>query len=319
MRLAELVEASRDVAATSARPAKIARRADALTGLDEVGLRLAVSYLSGVLPQGRIGVGWAAFAELAVDPAATPSLRLVDVDAVAERIAATGGAGSQGQRAELVAGLFAQATEEEQRFLRGLFLGELRQGAKEGVVVEAVARATGVKAAALRRGVMLLGDLPEAAAVAARGGEEALAALTLQVGRPVRPMLASSAPEVADALEVTGSDATVEATASTVVTTVSTPNASGVNSRVRAGRAANTTAWAAAVPPTSVRTGRRSGPSRQAVQRARGERGGGTPSKLGRPGRARPTAPPTRRGAGAAGPARRAPGRPAPALRRSRA
>lgn len=210
MLLADLVAASNDVRDTAARNAKIARVAQLLDGLDPDDLRLAVAYLAGALPQGRIGVGWAAVGGLDIPPAAEPGLSLQDVAEVAIAIADEVGSGSAGRRGELLQDLFARATEDEQAFLRGLLLGELRQGAKEGVMVEAVARACEVKAAQIRRALMLLGDLPEASAVASTGGTEALAAVGLRVGRPIRPMLASTAETVTDALETT-MPATVDA------------------------------------------------------------------------------------------------------------
>src|SRR5438093_2225586 len=156
MLLAEIERTSADVAATSARSKKVERLVACLAQLRPEEVPVAVSYLSGELPQGSIGVGWAALRD-PPPPAAKPSLELLDVDAAARRIAATSGKGSQAVRAAEVRALFERATDEEQRFLRGLFLGELRQGALEGVMVEAVARAADVPLADLRRAVMVAG------------------------------------------------------------------------------------------------------------------------------------------------------------------
>ena len=82
--------------------------------------------------------------------------------------------------------------------------GELRQGAQEGVVVEAVARAAGVPRDAVRRALMLSGDLGAMASAALAGGVEALRAVGLQVGRPIQPMLAAPGDDVGAALEQTG-------------------------------------------------------------------------------------------------------------------
>src|SRR5205823_12614127 len=87
---------------------------------------------------------------------------------------------------------------------RRLLLGELRQGALEGVMADAVARAAGMPAPAVRRAVMLAGDLPRAAAAALTGGEDALAAIGLQVLRPVQPMLASTSADAAEAVSALG-------------------------------------------------------------------------------------------------------------------
>jgi DNA ligase-1 len=102
------------------------------------------------------------------------------------------------------------ATAGEQRFLVRLVTGELRQGALEGVVLDAVASAAGVPAAALRRAHMLCGRLPATARTALAGGTEALAAVRLEVGRPVRPMLASPGSSLDAALADLGPHVTVE-------------------------------------------------------------------------------------------------------------
>jgi ATP-dependent DNA ligase I len=107
-------------------------------------------------------------------------------------------------RKSLVGELFGRATGDEQQFLFGLLSGELRQGALEGVMTEAVARAAAVPVAQVRRAMMLRGSLGAVAAAALAGGGEALAAFGLEVGRPVRPMLAASAPSIEDALAKIG-------------------------------------------------------------------------------------------------------------------
>jgi len=96
--------------------------------------------------------------------------------------------------------MFAKATDVEQRFLRGLLSGDLRQGALAGVMAAAIAKAAGVSVEAVRRAAMLRGDLPAVAAAALRGGPEALGRFRLQVGQPIGPMLAQTASDPGDAL-----------------------------------------------------------------------------------------------------------------------
>src|SRR6059036_3093189 len=158
MLLADLAATSTAVGGTRARLAKIDLLATALRRMRPDEVPIAVAYLSGELPRGSIGVGWASLREL--PPAAEhPSLELIDVDAALARIAGTVGRGSQAARRAEVAGLFGLATEPERRFLFGLLLGELRQGALGGLMVEAVARAAGVPVGAIRRALMVSGDL----------------------------------------------------------------------------------------------------------------------------------------------------------------
>jgi ATP-dependent DNA ligase I len=197
--LAQIAEVSRGVAATSARLAKIEMLAAALREAGPLEVPMAVAYLSGELPQRQIGVGWAALRG-GFAPADSPSLTLSEVDSAFSAIGAVAGKGSAAARQALVGELFGRATADEQRFLVGLLSGELRQGALEGVMTDAVARAASVPAERVRRAVMLRGSLGAVAAAALAGGSEALAAFGLEVGRPVRPMLASSAASIEEAL-----------------------------------------------------------------------------------------------------------------------
>jgi len=160
---------------------------------------VAVSYLSGELPQGTVGVGWASLRDLP-PPAAGPTLELLEVDGALTRLGHVSGRGSQAARRELLGELFARATEREQRFLAGLLLGELRQGALEGVMADAVAKASGIPAIDVRRAAMLAGHLPTVAGAALEGGVEALSAFRLAVLRPVQPMLAGTAEGLGEAL-----------------------------------------------------------------------------------------------------------------------
>src|SRR5688500_6702011 len=139
MLLNELAEASRDVARLSGRLDKVERLADTLRRLPRDWAEVGVAYLAGDLPQGRIGVGPAAvFAALeSGSAAAAPSLTLADVHDAFDRMAATTGPGSSAARGRLLRELLSRATALEQDFLVRLLLGELRQGAQEGMLMEA--------------------------------------------------------------------------------------------------------------------------------------------------------------------------------------
>jgi DNA ligase-1 len=197
--LAELVQASEDVAATRSRLAKVERLAEVLRGLGADEVAAGVAFLSGELRQRQIGVGWAALRDLP-PAAAHPSLTVAEVDAAFERIGALAGPGSQAARRDALAQLFARATEAEAVFLRRLLGGELRQGALEGVMVQALARAAGAEPAAVQRALMLCGDLAAVAQAALGEGPAALDRFHLEVGRPLRPMLARPAKDVDEAL-----------------------------------------------------------------------------------------------------------------------
>lgn len=198
MLLAELVATSATVAATRSRKAKVAALAETLARVTPEELEVVVSYLGGALLQRRTGLGWRGVSDVP-DPADEPSLGVLEVHDAFEALSRLSGAGSQLARKEAVAALFSRATAAEQRWLQAVVTGNVRQGALDAVTQEAVAQVAGVPLAAVRRAAMLAGSTV-AAAGAAWAGEDALAAVGLEVGRPVMPMLASSAPDVASAM-----------------------------------------------------------------------------------------------------------------------
>jgi DNA ligase-1 len=202
--LADVVATSSAVAGTRSRLAKVKAIAELLGRASPGEVEAAAAFLSGNPRQDRIGAGWRTLFDLAAPPAAEPSLTVEHTDSVLTDLAATVGKGSAQRRVELLTGLFGAATEPEQGFLRRLLTGELRQGALEGVMLDAIASAAKVPGEVVRRAFMLSGRLPGTAAAALRGGAEELSAFRLEVGRPVRPMLASPAESLPEALAELG-------------------------------------------------------------------------------------------------------------------
>ncbi|KWV32007.1 ATP-dependent DNA ligase [Micromonospora rifamycinica] len=209
MRFLDLAATSAAVSATTGRRAKVELLAGALRALDPSEVAVGSGYLAGELRQRQTGVGWASLRDLP-PPAAEPTLTVTAVDAAVDGIAAVHGPGSQARRRQLLTALLGAATADEQRFLVDLFRGELRQGAQAGLLADAIARAAEVPVAAVRRALLLVGDLRAVAVAARTGGAAALAGFGLRVGRPLAPMLASSAPSVDAALAVTGVPAVVD-------------------------------------------------------------------------------------------------------------
>lgn len=197
MLLERLVEASTAVAGTRSRLAKTSAIAEVLAAAGPAEAGLAAAYLSGILPQRRVGVSWRGLHDLPA-PADTATAYLGEVDERLTALAGTVGAGSQRARAAIITDLFGRLTSSEQAFLRDLITGNMRQGAQDGVMLAAIASAAGVPEAAVRRAVMLAGFAAPVAEAALAGGEEALAAIRLEVGRPLRPMLAGSGSDAAD-------------------------------------------------------------------------------------------------------------------------
>jgi DNA ligase-1 len=205
MQLAQVVACSAAVAATSARNGKTETIAALLRAAPPAERPLAALFLAGQLRQGKLGVGPAlVHRALAPQPAAAPSLAIADVDATLGALAGIRGAGAGARREASLAELFARATAPEQQFLAGLLLGELRQGALESLVVDAIALATALPPAAVRRAQMLAADLAAVVTAAFADGARGIARFDLEVLRPVQPMLASPAADVADALAQLG-------------------------------------------------------------------------------------------------------------------
>jgi DNA ligase-1 len=201
VKLNDLVSTSKAVSETSARLEKIGLLAALLKRLAPNEIQVAVGFLTGWPRQGKLGVGWASVAEARQGAAAAaPSLELLDVDSAFTDIKAARGKGRKDRLAELL----AHATSDEQSFLGALAIGEVRQGALDGVLAEAVARAAALPSDKLRRAVMLAGDLGTVAEAVLTEGETALARYSLQLFRPVQPMLADTAPNVAEALASLG-------------------------------------------------------------------------------------------------------------------
>jgi ATP-dependent DNA ligase I len=237
--LNEVARVSAEVAEVPGRRAKIDLIAGLLAKAAGAEVPLVVAFLSGELRQRLIGVGYAALSDLiapraaparpeshptaangpapqASPPAAEPVLTVAEADEVFAAIGEVAGPGSQAERRRMLAGLFARATEGERSFLVQLIAGELRQGALEGVMIEAVAQAAQVPSAEVRRALLVGGSLQAVAGAALRGQLDqppgpaadtrvdaltALRSFTLRVGRPLRPMLAAAAPSIEAAMQ----------------------------------------------------------------------------------------------------------------------
>lgn len=205
MNLNDLVLTSKLVAGTSGRLEKVALLAALLERLAPDEVPIAVGFLTGWPRQGKLGVGWASVAEARPTAAVTtPELTLQEVDRAFTALRSVRGKSSAAERKRLLSTLLARATADEQSFLGALAIGEVRQGALDGVLTEAVARAAALPAGRVRRAVMLAGDLGPVAQAVLTEGEAGLARWSLEIFRPVQPMLADSASNVREALEALG-------------------------------------------------------------------------------------------------------------------
>ena len=205
MRLYDVVAASRSVGETSARSDKIRLLSACLRRAEPEAIETAVALLVGEPRQGRIGLGPAALrAAMPPTAAPAPALTLAQVDAALDRIARTHGTGSAADRSRLTRELLGRATAEEQDFLLRAVLGELRQGAVGGLMVEAVAMAAQLPIDEIRRALMVCGNLGAVARAVLNEGRSALARIAVRLFRPLQPMLAQTAEDTSDALAKLG-------------------------------------------------------------------------------------------------------------------
>jgi DNA ligase-1 len=225
--LADTAAVSKRVSDTPKRLEKIRELAEYLRRLAPEEVPIAIAYLSGETPQGKLGVSYAALEKWGQEnwgqtriSASVPvpkiesdpnfphaTLTLHEVDAALAALAGTSGKGAAAARGQRLAELFARATPEEQEFLARLIVGELRQGALKGVMVDAIARAAEIPVEAVRRAAMSAGGLAEVARAALTEGQAGLARFTIRLMQPVLPMLSQTADSVEDALERLGTAA----------------------------------------------------------------------------------------------------------------
>jgi DNA ligase-1 len=226
MHLLELVETSRRVSETRSRVEKVALLAEALGRMSSAEIGVGISFLSGNLPGGRVGIGYATLRSLETSSGSAagtaggagtatltppsgpwapprtggPELELADVAHALAAISDTSGPGTAARRASVLAELFARGSVAERGFLARLLAGELRHGALEGVLSEALARTFSVTGADVRRATMLTGELAEVARALAERGAAALPSFEPTLFRPLQPMLADTAADLGSAL-----------------------------------------------------------------------------------------------------------------------
>jgi DNA ligase-1 len=199
--LADVVRASNEVARTSSRLAKVRSLAECMKSLEPGEVEIAVPYLSGEIRQGKLAIPFQMLRS-ARSSAPAPLITLAEVDAAFTDLKAVKGKGAAGRREALLKDLFGRATSEEQDFLARLIVGELRQGALEGVMLDAVAAATELPAAEVRRAATFAGGVAQVARAALAG--EPLERFSIRVMQPVLPMLAQPAEDIGVALAALG-------------------------------------------------------------------------------------------------------------------
>ena len=201
MRLAQLVDAVTQVRQTTKKSEKVRLLADALLLASAREIELAAFYLSGSLPQGKIGIGWSLIQKAsAVSESTKEPLTLRDLDDAIGCLADEQGAGSTERRAAELGRLFSLAAPDERRFLSQLLIGEIRQGALEGLLLEAIASAAHLPPSDIRQASMFVPSIGALARAALEEGAMGIGRFSLKLFTPVAPMLANSAENVGEAL-----------------------------------------------------------------------------------------------------------------------
>ncbi len=197
----DLVDISKRVRATTRKKEKTSLLAECLKRAQGREIALAASYLSGQIPQGRLGIGWAVLQKsLEILDQRPRMVSLLEVNRYFDETVRSKGAGAVEKKVRALRELFSSIREEEKEFLVGLIMSEIRQGALGGLVLEAIAQASGLAMERIQQGVMFSGNIGEVARVALEEGLAGLSRYQPRLFHPIAPMLANAAEGAEDAL-----------------------------------------------------------------------------------------------------------------------
>jgi len=205
MELADLVALVGRLRATTKKTEKVAQIAALLQQAREREIELLALYLTGTLAQGRIGIGHRGLqAAMPSGPPIGEALTLAGLDQALAGLAKEQGQGSAERRARGLRTLLERAEPAGRQFLFELLTGQVRQGALDGLVLEAIAKASALPAAEVRQASMFAPTIGALARTALEEGSAGLARFSLQLLSPVAPMLANPAGDAEEALERLG-------------------------------------------------------------------------------------------------------------------
>lgn len=127
-------------------------------------------------------------------------LLVEDVVGNLRKLSGISGSGTVAKKVDLVAQLFSKASGIEARYIARTITSELRVGVGEGVVRDAVGKVFDVPSAELDRAYALTNDFGIIAKMLKEEGSGALRSLKLEIGRPVKVMLAQKAVTLEDGM-----------------------------------------------------------------------------------------------------------------------
>ena len=134
----------------------------------------------------------------------TNQLSIIEVYNQFLEIAKISGKGSKKRKEALLKSVLSRCDPLELSYLMRIIVGEMRIGAVEGVVLEAIAQSVEADKNLVRKAFMILGSLEEVAYIALLQGREHLKRVKIKLFRPMRPMLAQMAYTIEEAYQVHG-------------------------------------------------------------------------------------------------------------------
>jgi DNA ligase-1 len=196
------VEYSHKVKEVSSKKAKIDIIAQYLGKLEREEAEIGISFISGRIRQGRLNLAWKGLSGLLNVgpnlPVKSPSLKEVDV--VLSRAQSVRGR----SKVEALRPLFASLSANERKFLVMLILGDIQQGAGEGLVKKALVRFFDAEDSAIEHAHMLIPELGKLFVHLLDKGKVGLKNIGISIFKPVKPMLAQTAESVDDVLKEHG-------------------------------------------------------------------------------------------------------------------
>jgi len=117
-----------------------------------------------------------------------------------EKVSSYSGKGSQDKKIKYLSKLFSAASPIEARYLSRIILEQMRTGAAEGIILDAISKFSDIPRKDVEKAYLLTNDLGLIALYSRRGIVE-LSKLNVTVGRPLKPMLAQIAGSIDLALK----------------------------------------------------------------------------------------------------------------------
>jgi DNA ligase-1 len=197
----KFAELCRKLESTTKRTEKVAYLVQFLRNLDRVEVAPAVSFTTArPFPESDervLDVGgqtmWKVHRKSGQAALVQAPVTILEVYRTFEKIANATGSGSRQRKEALLDTLLSRLSGDERDYLMRIVFGEMRIGAVEGVVLDAIAEAASINPEKVRRANMLLGSLPKVAELALAEGRTAIEAVGLTLFVPIKPMLAEMA------------------------------------------------------------------------------------------------------------------------------